>query len=562
MKFRILLFLCCLNLLAAGCAHAPSSARPASPPSSRAFGSDDEEMTYHVLMGELAVERSDSQTAAREYLAAARVSTDAGLAERAALLAYAGHDEATAYAAAQRWQTLAPHSVDAAHFVAVLDARLGKWDEAAAQFESLVKAGADKSYSVAAGLLEQETDSNHGLPVLERIVQDANDSADAHFALAHAAFHYRHYADAAEQARTAFKLSPQLDDALVLQCRALVALGRIDEALPMLQARVRAAPDKLALHLAYAALLAEAKRNGAARAEFEVILKTHPGEMDALYTLGLLALQDKDFTAAHAYFKRLLETGKRNDDAYYYLGNTAETAKRYPEALDWYRKVGDGERWLGAQAAIGRTLVENGTPDVAMTFFDQLVSGDPDDFVSVRLTEAQMFSDLGDRQRAMQVYNAALGDEPDNNDLLYGRALLLERDGRADAAVSDLKAILKHTPDDADALNALGYTLTLHSKAYGEAREYIQKALGLQPDDAAIMDSMGWVEYRMGDYPAALSYLRKAYDLMADPEIAAHLVEVLWHTGDKQAARALWSKETQAHSDSDALRGLSSLFNP
>ena len=116
--------------------------------------------------------------------------------------------------------------------------------------------------------------------------------------------------------------------------------------------------DKLALHLAYAALLAEAGRNTAARNEFETILKLHPEDADSLYTLGLLALQDKDFGVARSYFKRLLDTGKRNNDAYYYLGGTAEQARQYPEALDWYRKVGDGERWFGAQAAIGRTLVE------------------------------------------------------------------------------------------------------------------------------------------------------------------------------------------------------------
>lgn len=560
MNLRSLLCLCCLCLSAAGCAHAPAAHPAAAAP--RAFTGGDEEITYHILMGELAAERSDGQTAAQEYLAAAKLSPDAALAQRAALLGYSSGDEATAFAAAQRWLDLAPRSADAARFVAVLDARLGKADEAATRFETLVKSGDDRGYAAAAELLEQETDSNHALPVLARIVQDAPDSADAHFALAHAAFHYRHYADAESEARGALKLAPQMDDALVLECRALVAQGRIDEAVPPLAARVRAAPDKLALHLAYAALLAEAGRNAAARGEFETILKLHPGDADSLYTLGLLALQDKDFGVARNYFKRLLDTNKRNDDAYYYLGGTAEQAKQYPEALDWYRKVGDGERWFGAQAAIGRTLVENGSPDAAQTFFDQLAGDDPDDMINLRLAEAQMFSDLGDTTRARKVFDTALRDEPDNNELLYGRALLLERIGKAEDAEGDLRAVLKHSPNDADALNALGYTLTLHSTAYGEARGYIEQALKLAPDDAAIMDSMGWVDYRIGDYPSALSYLQKAYERQADPEIAAHLIEVLWQSGDKQSAHAIWLKAMQANPDNSALQSVGSRLHP
>jgi Flp pilus assembly protein TadD len=140
--------------------------------------------------------------------------------------------------------------------------------------------------------------------------------------------------------------------------------------------------------------------------------------------------------------------------------------------------------------------------------------------------------------------------------------LLLEQAGDAKAAESDLAVILKLAPDDADALNALGYTLTLHTTRYREAQSYIQRALVLQPDDPAIMDSMGWVEYRLGQDAQAIDYLRKAYAAQPDPEIAAHLVEVMLATGDRDGAHALWLKASEADPGNPALTALAPRFQP
>ena len=522
----------------------------------------DQEITYHVMMGELAAERGDEKTAAQEYLSAARLSADASLASHAAVLAYGAGDDAEALEAAHLWQARAPGNADAAQFVAVMDARLGDVSGAAREFESLAKQDGGHAYRSSAEMLEQESDAAHALPVLTRIAEDEIQSADAHFALAHAAMHYKQYPLAEKEARAAHSLDAHSDDALVLLSRALVAQGRAAEALPALQARVKAAPDDLPLQLAYGAMLEEAGDDAAARREFETILAAHPNDPETLYTLGLLILQQKDMGAARGYFTRLLKTGRRNDDASYFLGSIAELQKQYPSALDWYHRVGDGERWMAAQSGIGRSLVENGTPDAARTFFDELVGDDPEDTVLLRQTEAQVFSGLGDTAAALAVYDAALAGAPDEDDLLYGRALLLEQAGKADAAVRDLSAIIKRKPDDAEALNALGYTLTLHSTRYREAHGYIEKALTLSPDDPAIMDSMGWVDYRLGDSKTALAFLQKAYAAQADPEIAAHLVEVLLSTGDRNGAHALLQKALQDNPDDQALKSLATHLTP
>jgi tetratricopeptide (TPR) repeat protein len=544
--------------LLVGCA-APKPVAVSKP---QAFRDVDQEISYHVFMGELATGRGDPKDAVQEYQAAANLSTDPTLSAHAALLAYGDGDITDALALAKRWQSLAPKSADATHMKAVLEARQGESLAAAHDLSALVRSGADPNYMAGARLLEQEVDAAHGLPVLQALVADAPKSAEAHYALGHAAMEYKRYDLAEREARAALAIDPHSEEPLILLARALVAEGRPEQALPLVQARVRSAAGDLPLDLAYAALLSEAKHEVESKQEFESILRAHPDNADALYTLGLMALQDKDTSASRGYFERLLKTGKRSDDASYFLGSIAETEKRYPDALDRYRRVDDGDHWLAAQAGIGRSLVKSGVPSAASEFFDGLVADDPQSTVDIRLAEGQVFTDVGQPKRALDVYNAALQATPGDQDLLYARALVLEQDGDATAAENDLSDILKHAPDDVDALNALGYTLTLHTTRYREAQSYIQRALALQPDDPAIMDSMGWVEHQLGQDSQALDYLQKAYAEQPDPEIAAHLIEVMLATGDKDGAHALWLKASADDPDNPALTALTPRFQP
>lgn len=556
------LFLCCLALSATACAVAPPSKTAAVPSVPQAFVNTDQEIAYHVFMGELAAERDDNATAVSEYLAAVRLSSDPTLSSHAALLAYGSGDQASASEAAKRWLRLAPGNRDAGHLLAVLSARAGDAAGAAAQFEALVQAGTDRDYGEAAEMLQQETDAAHALPVLQRIVADSPQSADAHLALADTAIDFKHADLAESEARAALTLDPTDDSARILLARALVAEDKADEALSLIQERLHKVGDNVGLRLAYSALLVQAQRDQQAQAELEAVLTAHPDNAEALYTLGLLALQKKDTVPARGYFKRLLKSGRRINDAYYFLGNTAEFDKDYPEALDWYHRVQDGERWLPAQAGIGRSLLGVGSPQAAEEFFDELVADDADQTVTLRITEGQAFSDAGQPKLALKIYDAALSEAPDDSDLLYARALLLEQDGKPDAAENDLASIIKHSPDDAQALNAMGYMLTLHTSRYHEAQDYIRKALSLEPDDPAILDSMGWVDHRLGDDAAALEYLKKAYAAEADPEIAAHLVEVMLSTGDVTGAHALFTKALQADPVNAALLDVQSRLHP
>lgn len=555
-----------LALLLAGCGTvqqpAPVAAHPAATTTADAFANPDQETTYRVFMGELAFQRGADREAANQYARAAELSPDPSLARQALTMAYQSGDDQLAWRLDQRWLKLAPGDRDALRFQAVLDAKLGRPLAAARHFVQLIGNAHGSSYVPIAVLLGQEVSATQGLPVMQQMVEDAPHSADAHYAYAELALHYQHSALAEHEARQALDIEPRLDSARVLLARALADQGKYADALAIIQPRVNAAANDIPLRLAYASLLAQSGRDSEAAVQFGAVLKQQPVNSQALYALGLLELSENQFDAAHGHFMRLFNSGQLTGTAAYYLGNTAELQQHYPEALDWYRQVEEGERWVSAQIAITRVLLTSGIPDAARNFMDEVVSGDPDDAAQLRTAEAQLFSAQGDTRTARAILDAALATAPDDEDMLYTRALLEEGVGEVSAAEQDLQQIIKHSPKNAEALNALGYTLAVHSTRYQEAFAYIRQALELMPDDPAILDSMGWVQYRLGRNDLALKYLRQAYQRENDPQIAAHLVEVLLAAGDKQEANRIWTKASKQHPDNTDLESLRSRIAP
>ena len=552
--------LACAALVLAGCSAAPI--RPPSLVSASGFSSPEQALTYHVFLGELALQRRDLKIGAQQYADAARLNADPALSEYATLLAYKSGDDRLALDLTHHWLQLAPKDNNARHFEAVLNTRLGNVNTAASEFESLLQDMPGENLGLISELLGEETGAQQGLAVMQKLVATQPQSPQAHFALGQLALHYQYASLAVDEAQRALTLKPDWGDALVLETQALLAAGKNNQALRLLKARTQKKPDNLRMHLAYAAVLVQSGQSVLAQAEFATILKQHPGDPEALYSLGLLALRDNRLPTARDYFARLLKTGQRNDAARYFLGNIAELAKRYPEALQWYQQVNGGRHWLPAQISVARVLISQDKPDAARRYIDEIVGMDSDDGVQFRITEAQLFSVAGDNKTALQVFDQGLTENPGNPDLLYARALLRENVGDAPAAENDLRRILGRQPDNADALNALGYMLAVHSTRYEEALGYIRKALQLKPDDPAIIDSMGWVEYRLGNYTQALEYLRKAYAQLADPEVAVHLTEVLWVVGDKQEARRIWSSALKQHPGDTALLKVGQRFSP
>ncbi|MDY6992115.1 MAG: tetratricopeptide repeat protein [Pseudomonadota bacterium] len=314
--------------------------------------------------------------------------------------------------------------------------------------------------------------------------------------------------------------------------------------------------------LMYARMLANAQQFTQAIEQFQWLLPNYPDKADILYALGILSLQTEQLKTAKEYFKKLVHSEERLNTAYYYLGQIAETEDNLAQALSWYQKVDDGSNYLNAQARIALILVEQGQLDKALRHLHMVPVDNDEEALILTQFEAELLIEKQYYKRAMAVYNRALADEPDNVELLYMRALLAEKMGAITQLEQDLRRVLALEPDNVQALNALGYTLADHTQRYQEAYELIKQALSLRPNDYYILDSMGWVLYRMGHYAQAIKYLQKALEQQFDPEVSAHLGEILWNSGDREAAEAIWNKALEAFPDNPKLLEVIQRFLP
>lgn len=324
--------------------------------------------------------------------------------------------------------------------------------------------------------------------------------------------------------------------------------------MPILQKGIRQNPDDKRLRLTYARQLLEQQQLEAARAQFGELLERNPEDDDLRLTLALVDFEAKEWAAAREHLQELVVRDSHTDAAHYNLGRIAEQEGDRAAALDAYAKVGPGNDYLPAQLRRTELLVKAGQGEQALRLLAAARDSQPDYALQLYLIEIDSLANQRRIDAAWQSAGQALASYPDDLNLLYSRAMLAEKRGDLAGLERDLRFILEREPDNAMALNALGYTLADRTTRYAEARELIERAHELNPDDPAILDSLGWVQYRLGNLKAAEDYLRRALERMPDAEIAAHLGEVLWVSGQRGAARDVWRRALQDTPDSDILR--------
>ena len=287
-----------------------------------------------------------------------------------------------------------------------------------------------------------------------------------------------------------------------------------------------------------------------------------PNNSDVLYALGLLYLQANRLDDAKDRFKRLVEQNDRFDNAKYYLGRIAEERKDYETASVWYEGVQEGENHFDAQIRYAMLKAKMGDMKGARAYLKKIHTNNTKESNTLVQAEAELLIDEKRYDEAMEVYDNALGGTSYNADLLYSRAMLAEKMDRLDILEKDLLRIITREPNHAQALNALGYTLADRTDRYQEAYDYIKRALAVSPKDFYILDSMGWVLYRMGRLEEAKDYLRQAMEIRPDPEIAAHLVEVLWVAGQEDEAKKVWETALQTTPGDSRLLNVIERFSP
>ena len=512
---------------------------------------------YDLMVAEIALNQGDTALAIDRYLALSESQQDPAIAERAVRIAVYGQDLEAAIKAAQRWVELEPDRIEARQVIAAIYIRQNKADEAFGYIDGLIETSQlddAQIFPPLLGVLSREKNVDTVLIVSERIASKYSDRTFAQFL---------HGMLSAQNGMTEEALT-YLDRSLAIEeiegihaarARVLLRLGRSGEAVVSLRKAVDSNPADQSLRLTYARLLVDIKEYDLARAEFETLHEASPDDAELLYTLGLLSLESQRLDDAEKYMLKLVSMGEREGEAQYYLGRIYENRKQYDQATDWYEQVHVGDYQFDARLRIADMLGLAGQTDEAIQHLDAMLKGSQSDgsLVRIYVAKGELLRIARRYEEAMTVFNTALDIVPGNSDLLYARALVAERLGRIDQLEADLKIILKTEPDNAHALNALGFTLADQTERYEEAYVYLKRAIEIMPDDPAIIDSLGWVQYRMGNYDEAIRLLRTALSRFDDAEIAAHLGEVLWVSGNEQEARGIWQKALKKSPDDPAL---------
>ena len=525
------------------------------------------DVLYKLLIGELARHRGDLPLAVENYLAVARETRDAAVAARAAEIAAFSGAPGKALEAARLWSEVDPSSVEARQALASLLIRAGDLDGAIEHLTEIVGATSyppGAGFGRAAEILSGEKDEEAAIAVMKRLVATHDDTAAAQLALARLLSRTGRFEEASAVFDRASELDPDDARIAILRARVRWRMDDLEGALGAMAEFLDRVPDSSTVRMAYARMLVDTRRYEQARAEFEHLVADEPGNDDARYALGLLFLQTEQLDEAARQFERLAteHDGSRRDTAYYYLARIAESQERLDDAIASYRRVRRGEHRLNAQIRAAVLLAEGGEVESARRHLHGLYGADGQESVRIYRAEAELLARAGRYDDAMAVYNASLKEFPGNFDLLYARGMLAERMDRLDVLERDMREILSHDPDNAEALNALGYTLADRTDRYEEAHTLIKRAFELKPDDHYIVDSMGWILYRMGQHRKALEMLRRAMSIRSDPEIAAHLGEVLWVLGEQAEARRVWDAALEVAPDDERLLDVIKRFVP
>ncbi len=508
------------------------------------------EVMYKYLAAELAFQRGEAFSAYATMLALARSSRDPRLARRAVEFAAAGSLGAEALKAARVWRELAPQSEEASQALIGLLIANGRADEAKQSLAQQLAASTPENLPAAIVAVQRQlgrmTDRKRGTALLRELLEPYRDSLEAQLTLAQTAMVSGERALALTEARAALAKHPASEAAALTLAQIIEDKA---ESATVLADFLKMNPKAREVRLAYSRMLFEQNRVADARAEFETLLQQNPNDQTTLYALGLLSVQGGDLPSAEKYLSAYIATLDGQPDrerdasqALLVLAQIAEERNDTASALMWLAMVDSANttNYLAAAVKRAQLLAKGGKLEEGLTVLHALdIEGD-DDRARLIVSEAQLLRDAGRLDDALKLIADALVTQKDNIDLLYEHAMLAEKANQLELMERQLRHIIQIAPDNQHAYNALGYSLADRNIRLQESYDLIRKASDLAPDDPYIMDSLGWVEFRLGRYEDAEKTLRRAFAIKADPEIAAHLGEVLWVLGREQEARQLW----------------------
>jgi len=524
-----------------------------------------DELLYEFLLTEIAVQRGDIEVAVKGSSDLAEKTHDPRLAMRAAQLALQTGRLDKALEALKIWREVDPASPMAMRMYASALLRVGRLDEARQELAGILKSdqpNAGHIFYQIYQILASHPDKEVALGFMQDLAQPYPRVAEAHWAVAQLAQASGDEKLALDEARQARKLRPEWDTAVSLEAFLLKKIEP-KQGLEILRRYLAEHPDAQEIRLQYARALLEQKQFKEARNQFQYLADENPDNPETAFAIALISLQLKDFKGAEDHLKEALDKGRKDQNTVrYYLGQLGEAKQDNDEAIEQYRQVSGGEYQFAAQIRIAILLNKDGRFAEAIQQLRQIQPSDNQQRVQLITVEAQFLREAKRLTEAYLVLQHGLEKLPNDPDLLYGTAMLADLLGKPDVFEQLMRKLIKIQPDHAHAYNALGYGLLERNERIPEAMQLVEKALQLAPDDPAIMDSVGWGYYRSGKLEESIKMLRRAFADNPDPEIAAHLGEVLWMRGDKEEARKIWQDSLKDNPDNAKLQAAIKKFMP
>lgn len=515
-----------------------------------------EPMLFDFLLGETALQRGDQDLAIRTYLKLARTTRDPRVAQRATEIALHSRQPLAALEAAKLWVEFEPDSVGARQTVAALLVNIDRLDEARPHLEKLLASeggNVGEAFMQLNSLLMRNSNKNAAFELVKQLAEPYPKLPEAHFAVSQAAWFANQFDVALAEMKQALALRPEWEIAAIYQGRILARTSNA-AAIEFFDNYLKNYPKANDTRITYGRLLLAEKNYTKAREQFQQLLAENPGNADVAVAVALLSVELRDYDVAEANFKKALDLDYRDPGMVrFYLGGVYEKTEHPDKAMEAYHSVTTGNQYIPAQVRYALLLSRKGKMSEALHHVQSLPVANDQQRAQLIIAEAQLLRESGAYQKAFRVLSNGLDKFPDSPDLLYDCALAAEKIGKTDIMEKDLRKLIQLKPDHAHAYNALGYGLAEHSNRLKEALELIEKAIQLSPHDPYIMDSLGWVHYRMGNLNQGLSFLRQAFGMNPDPEIAAHLGEVLWVQGTKDEAKEIWQSALKEHPGNEAL---------
>lgn len=520
---------------------------------------ESEEVSAHVLQAEIALQNQDYKGAASEYRKAAELSRDVDVARQATRLGFSFGFNDDALRSAKRWLKLEEDSDEALLYVAQLQLRVGEIRASSRSMARLLERGERQPDERLVGLIPvlSEEDPKLADKLMRQLARPYRHSAPAQYAVGVMALQAGDFEEALERADRALEIDPEWLKAHLLKARAMLLSGdqpaAIDYTARIVGDDPQADPEA---RMELAIMLLSAGRDDDALSQVNQILLEQPGRTDALRLMAIINFRLDHLDAAWVDFQDLLASGHYTMDALYYLGRISDRRAEHDQAIRLYSGVHRGSNAVVSQRRASAIMAEQGREDEALEHVRRFGADNPQYAVDMVEAEAQLLASMRRYPEALDTYDRVVGYRPDSETVVLGRAELLLRMDRLDDAIKEYRQCVKRWPDSAMSLNALGYTLADRTQEFAEAEKLIKKALKLEPDSPAIIDSYGWVLYRLGKRERALEELERAYEMLNDPEVASHIVEVLGSLDRLEEASKVLEKAELLHPDNELLKNV------